>query len=94
MTMTVKARRSKGNTQTPAAALASLSLKDDCLVGTAEAARLLGLAPKTLREWRCDKTGPAALKIGSGKRARVFYRRTSLEAWVRANVTSVTGGEA
>jgi len=94
MTTTVQARRSKREARTPAAALASLSLKDDCLVGTVQAAQLLGIAAKTLREWRSQRTGPAALKIGSGRNGRVFYRRSSLEAWIRANVTSVTGGEA
>jgi len=94
MTRTAQARRSKGETRTPAAALASLSLKDDCLVGTVQAAQLLGRSAKTLREWRSQRIGPAALKIGSGRNGRVFYRRSSLEAWIRANVTSVTGGEA
>jgi hypothetical protein len=89
MLVTTKGRRSK--TRTPAEALADISLKDDRLVGTAEAAQLLGLQPKTLREWRCNRTGPAALKLGAGRQGRVLYRLSSLEAWVRANVTSVTG---
>jgi predicted DNA-binding transcriptional regulator AlpA len=87
-----KGRRPKA--KTPAAPLADISLTDDRLVGTAEAARLLGLSAKCLREWRCQRTGPAALKMGSGQRARVFYRVSSLEAWVRSNVTSVIGGKS
>jgi hypothetical protein len=94
MLVTTKGRRSKTKTRTPAAALADISLKDDRLVGTTEAALLLGLQPKTLREWRCNRTGPAALKLGEGRQGRVLYRLSSLEAWVRANVTSVTGGNA
>lgn len=77
-------RRSK--TRTPAEAVADISLKDDRLVTTAEAAHLLGLAPKTLREWRSKRTGPVPLSLGAGKRARVVYRRSALEAWVRGNV--------
>jgi len=90
----MKRRRSKTMDRTPAAALADLSLKDDRLVSTAEAATLLAVRPKTLREWRCNRTGPAALKLGTGRRARVVYRLSTLEAYVRASVTSVTGGDA
>lgn len=85
-----KPRRSKTKSRTPAEAVADLSLKDDRLVPTAEAARLVGVTGKTLREWRCAKTGPAWLKLGSGRQGRVFYRLTALEAWVRASVTSVS----
>ncbi len=79
---------------TPAAALADISLKDDCLYGTAEAARLVGLSPKSMRQLRCDRTGPRCFKLGTAKQARTVYRRSDLERWVRANVTSVTGGNA
>lgn len=93
MLVTAKGRRSKTKTKarTPAEALADLSLKDDRLVDTKEAARLTAHAEKTLREWRCQRKGPQALKLGTGRRARVVYRLSSLEAWVKANVTSVTG---
>lgn len=94
VTKVMKERRLKVKARTPAEALADISLTDDRLVGTAEAARLLGLSPKCLREWRCQRTGPAALKMGGGRQGRVFYRLSSLEAWVRANVTSVTGGQS
>jgi predicted DNA-binding transcriptional regulator AlpA len=85
-------RRSKA--RTPAAALADFTLTNDRLVTTAEAARLTGVSQKTLREWRSKRTGPAALKLGVGKQARCVYRVSSLEAWVRASVTSVTGGQS
>lgn len=90
MLVTAKGRRSKTKTRTPAEALAPLSLKDDALVPTAEAAQLLGLAAKTLREWRSKRTGPTALKLGTGPRARVVYRRSDLEAWTRANLQAWT----
>jgi hypothetical protein len=32
--------------------------------------------------------------MGSGRQARVFYRLSSLEAWVRSSVTSVIGGQS
>jgi hypothetical protein len=91
MLAAAKGRRSKTKTRTPAAALADISLKDDRLVPTTEAAGLIGQKPKTLRQWRCDKTGPAWLKFGSGRQGRVLYRLSSLEAWVRANVTTMSG---
>ena len=92
--MLVTKRNLKTRDRTPATALADLSLKDDRLVATAEAAMLLGLAAKTLREWRSQRKGPAALKMGTGRRARVLYRVSSLEAWIRENVTSIVGGDA
>lgn len=84
-------RPRKKRTRTPAEVLADLSLKDDRLVDTKEASRLTAYSEKTLREWRCQRKGPQALKYGTGRRARVVYRLSALEAWVKANVTSVTG---
>ncbi len=82
--------KTKAKARTPAVALADISLKDDRLVPTTEAAVLLGQKPKTLREWRCGKTGPAWLKFGKGRQGRVMYRLSSLESWVRANVTTMS----
>ena len=84
--LVTKPRRSKTKGRTPAEALADISLKDDRLVSTAEAAQMLGLAPKTLREWRSQRKGPAVLRLGTGPRARCCYRRSDLEAWTRANL--------
>ena len=84
-------RKTKSSKRTPAEALADLSLKDDALLGTAEAARLVGLSSKTLRVLRCEKTGPRCFKLGTTKQARTVYRRSDLEAWVRSCVVSVTG---
>jgi len=79
-------------TKTGAAeALPDITLKDDCLLGTAKAAALVGLAPKSLRQMRCERTGPRCLKLGSGKQARVVYRLSDLEAWVRSSVVTVMG---
>lgn len=76
---------------TPAALLADISLKDDCLLGTAQAAALVGLSPKSLRQFRCDKIGPRCLKMGVGQQARVVYRRSDLEKWVCSRVSAVRG---
>lgn len=77
--------------KTPAAALADISLRDDVLCSTAEAARLLGVSQKTLRTWRCERAGPRCLKLGTLKQSRTVYRRSDLEAWVSRNVAEVRG---
>jgi hypothetical protein len=87
---TVKTRSKTTATRTPAAALADLSLRDDVLLSTADAARLVGMAPKTLREWRSKRTGPQPLRLGTGPKARVVYRRSVLESWVHANLQTWT----
>jgi hypothetical protein len=82
----------KNPARTPDAALADLTLKDDQLLSTAQAAALVGLTPKTLRQFRCDRSGPQALKLGQSKQARTVYRRSELERWIRANAHVVGGG--
>lgn len=84
-------RPKTGATRTPAAALADLSLKDDTLLSTADAARLVGLTPKTLRQLRCDRAGPRCLKLGTSKQARTVYRRSDLERWIRESAHVVGG---
>jgi len=83
--------RAKASPVTPAAALEGFNLTDDQLLTTAQAAALIAMSPKSLRCMRCDRTGPRCLKLGSGKQARVSYRRSDLEAWIRARVVAVQG---
>lgn len=49
-------------------------------VRTIEAARLLGLSPRTLEKHRCDGTGPIYHKLGG----RVVYTVSDLQAWIDA----------
>lgn len=72
----------------PAAPLADLRLDDDPLLSTPRAARAVGLAPKTLRAMRCDRSGPRCIKLGRRKQSRVYYRRSDLERWVRERAAS------
>ena len=44
---------------------------------THEAARLLGLSPRTLEKYRCHGSGPIFRKLGG----RVVYAIDDLEAW-------------
>src|SRR5574337_1830780 len=46
-------------------------------VRTHEAARLLGLSPRTLEKYRCHGSGPTFRKLGG----RVVYAIDDLEAW-------------
>lgn len=84
-------KRNTGARRTPPEAIAAISLKDDCLLSTRQAASLVGLSAKTLRQLRCDRNGPQALKLGSGKQARCVYRRSDLERWISANAHAVGG---
>jgi hypothetical protein len=59
-----------------------------------EAARRLGLAPKTLRSWRCRKRGPVFLKFGTAIR----YRPSDLDDFIRQRTvdcsTALSRGDA
>lgn len=52
------------------------------LLTTAEVARLLRVAPGTLRNWRTYGGGPAWLKLGG---AMVRYRYGEVLRWVERN---------
>lgn len=92
-TMTPLRKRKTKPAVSPAEAVADISLKDDVLLTTAAAAVLVGRSQKTLRQMRCERTGPRFFKLGVGQRARVAYRRSDLEKWVRARIVAV-GGES
>ena len=47
-----------------------------------EAAALLRISRRTLERHRVIGTGPRYLKVGPGKRARVLYRASDVEAWL------------
>lgn len=80
--------RAKASPVTPAAALEGFSLTNDQLLSTSQAAAVTPFSAKTLRQMRCDKTGPRFLKLGKGKQARCVYRRSDLESWIRSLVTA------
>jgi hypothetical protein len=85
MIVTSKASKTRSKAS-PSAALADLNLGEDTLLTTAQAAAALGLSAKTMRQLRCDKSGPRCLKFGTKKQGRVVYRKSDLEAWVRSCV--------
>ncbi|MFM7138169.1 MAG: helix-turn-helix transcriptional regulator [Planctomycetota bacterium] len=75
----------------PGDALADLCLRDDALLTTRQAAELVGLSAKTLRQLRCDRAGPRCLKLGASRQARTVYRRSDLERWIRESARIVGG---
>lgn len=61
---------------------------------TIQAAKLLGRRPQTLRVWRLRGGGPRYLRLGNGVHARVAYRPSDLDAWLRARTFVSTSEEA
>ncbi len=49
---------------------------------TIEVAEMLRISRRTLERMRVDGTGPRYVKVGPGKRSRVLYRQTDVEAWL------------
>jgi hypothetical protein len=62
---------------------------DDALVTTAEAARMCGLTPHTMRQKRCDRTGPRCFRLGDKQQSRVVYRLSDVQEWLGANARAV-----
>lgn len=54
------------------------------MISREQVARELGLSVDTLGRWATQRKGPPVTKIGP----KVFYRRESLEAWVKAQEVS------
>jgi predicted DNA-binding transcriptional regulator AlpA len=56
----------------------------DDLLTMEEVAEWTGLATPTLYAMRSQGQGPASFKVGSSRGSRIRYRRSSVEAWLRA----------
>ena len=54
------------------------------VVTTDEAARRLGVSPRTLERWRLESRGPAYVKLGK----RRCYRLADLESFLTAGTVS------
>ena len=59
-------------------------------LNTVQAARLVGLAPKTLARYRCSGKGPVFCRFGN----RVRYRREDVDDWAetRRRASTVDDG--
>lgn len=69
---------------------APASVDPDELIGNDKAAKLIGVAPETLVQWRYQKRGPCYLKVGR----LVWYRRADLCAWLAAQRRDPTAAAA
>jgi len=48
-------------------------------------AERLQIAEQTLRKWRLSGAGPAYVKLGDTRNAKVRYRLEDVEAWEQSN---------
>src|ERR1039458_1072067 len=54
----------------------------DSLISPEELAQNLGLSPATLADWRCQRRGPAYLKVGR----RIWYPKDRVDAWLKTRL--------
>jgi predicted DNA-binding transcriptional regulator AlpA len=55
------------------------------LLSEADLSALIGVDPRTLTVWRCQKRGPDVVKLGRA----IFYRRADVDAWIALNVAQM-----
>lgn len=58
------------------------------VVNDREAARFLGLAPQTLRNWRTNRRGPKYVRLGG----RIVYRLADLNEFLNSGVINPEAG--
>ena len=66
-----------------------ITMYPDGRMRTEDAARYLGLAPKTLAMMRCSGKGPRFVKKG-----RIFYFKEDIDAWLNTHRMNKNKGEA
>lgn len=54
----------------------------DPLLKSPEVAARLGIAVTTLRSWRVKNQGPPWLRFSEGRRGKIRYRQSDVEAWL------------
>lgn len=64
-------------------------MEEHNLLTTEQAARLLGVHPGTLSNWRLRQQGPAFVRVGS----RIRYRLADVESWITHNHQGVNRSE-
>jgi predicted DNA-binding transcriptional regulator AlpA len=67
-----------------------VAAKGQQILTTKQVAEEYGFNEGTLRYWRHCNTGPASFSLG--KRGRVVYRRSNVEAWIEAQEAATSRG--
>lgn len=62
----------------------------ETLLKTAEAARVMGVQPQTLRLWRTHGKGPKYIRYG-GPRGRAMYRQADIEEFFAGHTCNPEG---
>ncbi|MDO4429194.1 MAG: helix-turn-helix domain-containing protein [Atopobiaceae bacterium] len=65
-------------------------LEKQVAVPSSTAARILGISPRTLSNWRVQGRGPRYVKVGSN-RSPVLYRISDIEEWLDSRVVERGG---
>ena len=55
------------------------------LLSQKQAAEFLGISEKTLTNWRYQSRGPAYVKLGTGKTARISYLKEDIDNFLLVN---------
>lgn len=63
----------------------NMPFEDYAVVGSAEAAQMLGINPRTLANWRAQGRGPAYVRLGKS-RSPVLYRVGDIESWLESRL--------
>lgn len=58
----------------------------DMFLTTGEAAEYLRLSTQTMDRFRATGEGPPYIKLGNGKRSKVIYRRSDIDAWLECHL--------
>jgi predicted DNA-binding transcriptional regulator AlpA len=58
--------------------MTTTSIEPQELITEVKAAKLLGVKPRTLTNWRAEKVGPAFIKVGRS----VYYTNADITAWL------------
>lgn len=63
----------------------SKAIEERAVVSSAEAARMLGISPRTLANWRVQGRGPTYVRLGKN-RSPVLYRVGDVESWLESRL--------
>lgn len=63
--------------------------KDTFLITEAQAAQLLGIAPRTLQVWRLMGSGPTCVRISQ---RTIRYHKEEVLKWLNSKVQNSVGG--